>query len=57
VLVEELVDEPFQVPDLAASGAVIIDEGLQPLEPVCASEGGRGGGVYVFEAAEPAFRA
>ncbi len=50
VLVEQLVDEPFETADLAASCAVLVDECLQPGEPMAAG-GGRGGvGVDRFEA-------
>ena len=35
--VEEFVDEPFQSADLAAGGTVLVDEVLEPFEPVPAS--------------------
>ncbi len=53
--VEQVVDEPFQSADLAARGSVLVDEVLEPFEPVRACGGRACVGVDVFEAAQPAF--
>ena len=55
MVVEQLVDEPFEKADLAAGGAVLFDEILEPFEPTPACWGRACGGVDVFEAAQPGF--
>ena len=55
VTVEQLVDETLQSADLAASSAVLVDERLQPGEPVPARWGRGCVGVDPFEAAQPGF--
>ena len=52
--VEQLVDAPFEAADLAERLAVLVDECLEPFEPVSAGGGRARGGVAVFQAAQAA---
>ena len=54
VLVEQFVDEPLEASDLAARRAVLVDERLEPFEPVRAGDRRVDAGVDVGEAAQPA---
>ena len=55
VAVEQVVDEPLEAADLAARGAVLVDERLELRQAIAAGRGRTRGGVEVFEAAQPGF--
>ena len=52
--VEQLADAAFEAADLAAGGAVLVDERLEPLEAVRAGWCRACGDLDLFEATQPA---